>query len=152
MTDIRQLNNEKMKWNWGTKIALVYIGFCAFIIFLVVKTFREDVALVSDDYYLQEIIYQDRIDEITNAASLDYQVEIRQGSEYIEAVFPDSGTITGQIHFYRPDNERLDRKFDFEGTALVSKGELAAGRYRMKISWTDSERNFYTEKIIMVTK
>ena len=128
------------------------MGFCAFIILLVVKTFREDVALVSDDYYLQEIKYQGRIDEINNAASLNYQVEIRQEAEFIEAVFPTGGAITGQIHFYRPDNERLDRKFNFEGNALVSKSDLAAGRYKMKISWTDSEKDFYTEKIIVVTK
>lgn len=152
MPDIWKTKYEKMKWNWGTKIALVYVSFCSFIIFLVVKTFREDVALVSDDYYLQEVKYQDRIDEINNAASLDYQIEIRQATGFIEAVFPNGGAITGQIHFYRPDNEHLDRKFDFEGNALVSKSDLAAGRYKMKISWTDSGRDFYTEKIILVTK
>lgn len=141
-----------MKWNWGTKIALVFIAFCGFMIFLVVKTFQQDIALVSDDYYLEEIKYQDRIDEINGAASLDYQVEVLQSSEYVEANFPAGSSIAGQIHFYRPDNERFDRKFEFEGNAKVKKSELVAGRYKMKIHWTDSEKDYYAEKVILITR
>lgn len=141
-----------MKWNWGTKIALVFAAFCGFMIFLVVTTFQQDVSLVTEEYYKEELTYQRRIDEISNAAALGYEVEIRQGKEFVEALFPAEAAVTGEIHFYRPDNSKLDRKFDFSGNARIEKAALASGRYKLKISWNDSSGDYFTEKEIFITR
>ncbi len=107
---------------------------------------------MADDYYLQEIKYQDRIDEINNAAALNYEIEVVQDAGYVEARFPAGSSVSGEIHFYRPDNQRFDRKFAFEGNARINKSDLVAGRYKMQISWSDSRQDYYTEKVILVSK
>ena len=55
-----------MKWNWGTKIALSFVGFCGLMIFMTVKSFNTDFHLVTEDYYAEELQYQDHIDRVKN--------------------------------------------------------------------------------------
>ncbi|MCB9190933.1 MAG: FixH family protein [Flavobacteriales bacterium] len=57
---------------WGTRITLFYGSFVAFMLFMVVMAVQQDFDLVADNYYEQEIAYQDRIDQMNNANS-DYQ-------------------------------------------------------------------------------
>ena len=67
-----------MKFNWGYKIVLVYSVFVAGILYLVVQSSRQQMDLVTDDYYAQEIRYQEKIDQSKRASALSepirYQV------------------------------------------------------------------------------
>ena len=69
-----------MKINWGTGIVLAFIGFIAFIMYFVIsmninKDYQHD--LVTDDYYKEELEYQNDIDKEENANNLEktYQLE-----------------------------------------------------------------------------
>ena len=52
--------------NFGSWITVAFVLFAGLIISLVVVCVRQDVSLVSADYYQQEIKYQSRIDDISN--------------------------------------------------------------------------------------
>ena len=52
--------------NWGKGVTIAFILFVGFIMFMVVGAFRENFDLVSDDYYLEEINYQDKINQKAN--------------------------------------------------------------------------------------
>jgi hypothetical protein len=52
--------------NWGYKIAITFILFGALIIFMVVKSFQQNIDLVTDDYYQEELKYQQQIDKLEN--------------------------------------------------------------------------------------
>ncbi|MGL6269890.1 MAG: FixH family protein, partial [Chitinophagaceae bacterium] len=59
-----------MKFNWGYKIAVFYLVFIAGIMFLVIKSSRQQMDLVTTDYYAQELKYQDKIDQSKRADGL----------------------------------------------------------------------------------
>ena len=44
-----------MKWNWGTKLILVFSLFVAGMITLVVMSMKQKVQLVAKDYYKEQI-------------------------------------------------------------------------------------------------
>ena len=55
-----------MKLNWGNWIAVAYSVFVLFIIAMVYLAFGEKWDLVAENYYEQEIQYQDKINSIEN--------------------------------------------------------------------------------------
>ena len=48
--------------SWGIKIAIVYVGFMALIISMVIVSSSSKSELVAKDYYAQELNYQQRIE------------------------------------------------------------------------------------------
>ena len=65
-----------MKFNWGYKIVLVYCVFVAGILYLVVQSSRQQMDLVTDDYYAQEIKYQEKIDQSKRASALSEPIRL----------------------------------------------------------------------------
>ena len=59
-----------MKFTIGHAITIVFISFTVYILSFVYRSFTNEVDLVAEDYYAQEIAYQDRIDHIANAKHL----------------------------------------------------------------------------------
>ena len=49
-----------MQFNWGTKIAIVYLLFVAAILYLVMQSSLHKIDLVTPDYYEEETNYQER--------------------------------------------------------------------------------------------
>ncbi len=134
-----------MKINWGTGIVLAFIGFIAFIMYFVVSMMANDAYdhdLVAEDYYKQELEYQNDIDKEKNAKSLIENVSYKQTAEGILISFPNNlepKDIKGKVFLYRPSNKQLD----FETTISLSKSHLlipdsrlVGGRWNLKIDWT----------------
>ena len=94
-------NNLIMKWNWGTKIIISFVLFGAFILYMVVQAFMMDFDLVSENYYQDELAFQDRIDEKANLLKSGDQVAINQSGEKVVFAFPDTFKgAEGMIYFY----------------------------------------------------
>ncbi|RMD48814.1 MAG: hypothetical protein D6830_06100 [Ignavibacteria bacterium] len=141
-----------MKFNWGTNIAIVYIAFLIFSIGTAVYFMNMDVNLVSSDYYEQELQYQDRINSINRANKLEEKVTIENGEKEVKVIFPkifDHKLITGEIHLYRPSDERLDLKYDInlDSTNIVSIGKekLLPGYWKMKVDWRVKSVKYFNE-------
>ncbi|MBW7914094.1 MAG: FixH family protein [Taibaiella sp.] len=65
-----------MKFGWGSRIALLYGGFVVLIAALVTGSMRQDFDLVADDYYQQEIAYQNVLDAGKNQSALSAPVRV----------------------------------------------------------------------------
>jgi len=81
-----------MKINWGTGIVLAFIGFIGFILFFVVKMSVDHSAnhdLVTEEYYKEELDYQNEIDAETNANNLTSKLEVRKTPEGLLLQFPE---------------------------------------------------------------
>jgi hypothetical protein len=144
-----------MKFNWGTKIAILYIGFIGLIIFMVVKSFGEKYDLVTEDYYAKEIAYQSQIDSRQRAESLDRNLRVEQSKESLSIVFPheDGTQITGTVNCFRPSNQSLDFEEKVDGTKNVfsiDKDRFKAGKYRVKVNWKADGKDFFTEEIVVI--
>src|SRR5690606_26155427 len=104
----------KMKINWGTAIVLAIMSFMTFILYLVItmttnQEFNHD--LVTEEYYKQELTFQDQLDREANSQKLTTNIIVAKTAEGIQVSFPsdlDLTAIKGEISMYRPSNKEQD--------------------------------------------
>ncbi len=140
--------------NWGTKIFISFVLFAAFILFMVVRAFQENFDLVAEDYYAQEINYQQKLQQKANFEKLADKVEFTQDGGVIEIVFPASHQPEGKIHFYHPSRKLFDKRFDIdldtENKQLVSRKDLVAGQYRVNITWQSDGKEYFQQERLFI--
>ena len=144
-----------MKFSPGTYIAIAFGMFIVFILTLVVKTYQFKVDLVSEDYYGQELKYQEKIDRMNHTKADSQWVEVHQYDEFLELDFyPDKEKVTGKVEFYRPSDATKDIMISVsttkEGKQQVSKNLFVTGLYKMKVDWQVEGVDYYTEQDIYI--
>lgn len=141
-----------MRINWGHKIVIAFILFATFIGYMVVRAFQEDFDLVAEDYYAQEINYQQKLNKLSNTAEAGKSVLVKQKGGEVFLTFPDE-EATGSIHFYHPSRKIFDRTFEISLTnqmQKINRSELVAGSYRVNITWNTDEQDFYQSSTIYI--
>lgn len=145
--------------NWGHKIAIAISIFIAFMVGTVIWAFQQDVNLVAENYYEEEIAYQKQIDKIKNTNRLLEKptVNYRNVDDIVELVFPQrllNKKIKGELHFFRPSDFKKDRKFelqlDEEGKQFISVATLQPGSWKVKLRWNDLDKEYFDEVNIYI--
>ncbi len=144
--------------NWGAKITLSFIVFAIMISSMVYISINQDINLVADDYYQQEIKYQDQINRIKNTKLLDPRPEIvldRKRQEVI-VTFPKNlagAIIDGNVHLFRPSDFTKDFNskliLDENNQFILSLAGKQKGLWKVKLTWRDIEKEYYDEKVIV---
>lgn len=145
-----------MKVNWGTAIVIAIISFMVFILTFVYRSAvmeKYQHELVSEDYYGDELHYQEEIDKLKNASELEVDVTFVRTADGLTFRFPEGlepEKITGTISLQRPSNKSLDLKVPIELTEndfLIPDQNLASGKYIVVVDWKyeDSEYMFKDE-------
>lgn len=143
-----------MKFNWGTKIAIFYTVFVVFTIGMVMLAFNQNFDLVTEDYYAQEIAYQGRIDQQTNANNLKEKVQIAIDKQELIIKLPgaEDKTYEGTINCFRPSDETKD--FDVAitdaSTQKIPLSKFIRGKYVVKITWSAHGESYYDEQTIII--
>ena len=80
-----------MKISWGTGIAIFYSFFVISMLVLVYATTKQDISLVSDTYYEEDLSYQKKMDKIqrTNQLKHVFELSIEQNSTVISVTIPE---------------------------------------------------------------
>ena len=111
--------------------------------------------LVTEDYYNQELQFQNDLDKQTNARTLTENISWKKTEEGLLIIFPESldfNNITGNVFLYRPSN----KQFDFETSIslsnhnlLIPDKRLLDGRWNIKVDWKYKEVPYlYIKEII----
>ncbi len=145
-----------MKINWGTAIVIAFVLFISFILFFVIKASTDkkyDYHLVSEQYYQDELKYQEDIDKYNNTKRLGIEITLKKTLEGIEINFPNSfqtENIQGNVSLYRPSNQSLDKYIPFvlseRSTLLIPDQMLVDGRWDIKISWSQNNKEYLYKK------
>jgi hypothetical protein len=140
----------KMKINWGTKIAILYIGFVVMMATLVYLSMHQKIELESKDYYAKELAFQSRIDARNKANSYaeTIQYEFKQDVIILSInplfLTPD---FKGEVFFYRASNSDFDKKipllFNENGKQSISMATFQKGVYDMEFSWLSHADNYF---------
>lgn len=143
-----------MKISWGWKIVLLYSGFVGIIVTLVVASSRQQIDLVSKDYYQQEIAYQKVIDAGKNQAGLSRPMDVHANTQNVVISFPEEfkgKALGGDVKFYSPVNEKWDRSYKIDAdnnTVTISRANLKNTRYTIKINCLVDGKSYYQESEI----
>jgi hypothetical protein len=146
-----------MKFNWGFGVFALYGAFVILILFLVFKSISTKVDLVTEDYYQQELNYQDKIDQKRNAARLKQGLKHEvSGSTIFLAFPPDHPSAEGTVIVYRPSNKAYDKKFDIKldenGKMAITMKKSPIGLYKLKVDWSYNNTFYYVEEDIYLSK
>ena len=140
--------------DWGKGIILTLVAFGILILSMVTICVRQDdIHLVTQNYYEEEIKYQDQIQKMINASQLDHEVLVYDNQMKIVALHLPVGA-KGTLHFFRPSDARLDQKIEFDiSDAFVNSvnvKSLKPGYWRVKLTWVENGIAYYQEKKICI--
>jgi len=139
--------------NWGHKLLIVILCFVGMMAYLVYKSARADFQLVENDYYKNELKYQEVIDGTKNASQLKTPVRIERSGDKIVVQLPDEmkgEKINGSLWFYCAYDSKRDRRLlfspDSNGAQSFDTALFATGNYTVKLEWTSNNTAYYKEE------
>jgi hypothetical protein len=123
-----------------------------FIGTLVVVCIRQEVSLVTPDYYKEELEHGRKMSAMANARTLQAKPEILLSSSRVYIRYEGLDRIqSGELYIMRPGNQKLDHRFQFEATpskemAFVLKN-YEPGLYRLQLKWVMDGKEFIVEEV-----
>lgn len=142
--------------SWGYKIMLAYILFVAGIMLLVFKSSSRKQELVIEDYYEQELKFQQKIDEAERAQSLSAPVKYAVDHGKITVSFPGEmkgKRIDAQVWVYFAADQSRDKTFHLttdDATLLIELPENSKGNYALKMDWKAGGTSYYAEHKVFI--
>ena len=132
------------KFHWGHG---VFVALTVFIIFILSMIFffpigKQNSELITENYYEEELVYQDVINAKNRADKLSEKPEVELKNEGIKITFPKNINATNtqfSFYLYRTEDQNLDVKKEFQlqsdNTFLIPAKVLARGSYTLKLKW-----------------
>jgi len=141
--------------NWSTGIIASFLGFGLFIGILVSVCIRQDISLVSKNYYEEELQYEDQIKRIRNTSELAQKPSVSIINNAIRIQFADNQNPASCIvEFFRPSDHALDKQFTItswvEHASRLETTTMPKGLYRLKIRWHSHDRDYFLEQPIIL--
>lgn len=139
--------------NWGKCIIVAFVLFAGFIATLVTVCMRQEVSLVSKEYYKEELAYQEHIVRINNANDLIEKPIIKGVGDFIEVDFNQFDRVEkGELKLFRPSDSNMDKSFPIPANEaskqIFSVKDLHPGLYRARMSWIMNGKEYYIETSI----
>ena len=143
---------------WPYAIVVAMVLFMGYIAMFVYKAMRQDVDLVSKDYYEQEIKYQDQIEKVKRTQALgDVMLNYNETDNTILLQMPATyrdKSLTGTITLFRPSDDQLDQQLPLQlgrdQSQLLEVQDLESGVWKVRVNFTADNEEFYTEKTIQI--
>ena len=111
--------------------------------------------LVTEEYYKEELEYQNDIDKLNNAKTLNENITYSKTDQGIVIQFPEdfeANNITGKVFLYRPSNKQLDFEtlISLSNTyLLIPDNRLVDGRWNIKIDWQYNGKSYLFKESIV---
>ena len=146
-----------MKFSWGQGIFLVMTGFAVMMASFLYRAYHAQEDLVTENYYEQEIRYQQQIDKQDNVRRLNGAPSLDLIGNELIVSFPDvfkGERIRGELYLQRPSDARADDRiaFDLEkGDRFhVPVADRMKGLYKVQLEWSAGEESFLANDRIYV--
>ena len=144
-------------FNWGTGIFVFYTIFAAILFFAVYRSTQHDHSLVVENYYEEDIRYQNRFDQIQNSRSLEAGLVIQLNGEEktISLDFPkEKEGISGEILLYRANNKKLDQHIPIilneENKMIIPTDKILTGYWKMEVEREMEGKSYFDKKVIKI--
>jgi hypothetical protein len=140
--------------NWGKSIILAFILFGGFIATLVTVCMRQDISLVTKEYYTEELAFQSQIDRMAHTAMLSEKPSVKvESGDLLKVTYNDFNKVQdGVLQLFRPSDPSMDKEFTLgpskTSSQYFSTAGMEKGLYRARIRWTLEGQEFYLEQRI----
>ena len=139
------------KLSWGHGVVIAMLGFIVFILSMLFlfPNGQKNSEMVTDNYYEEELQYQDVINAKQKADELVEKPVYSQDASGIKIVFPkDYNNSNTQVKFVlnRTDDQNLDIKketqLDANQSILIPAQVLKMGNYTLRLMWTKDKVDY----------
>lgn len=143
--------------NWGHGLAIALGCFILFILFLifVFPMGKQNADMISNNYYEEELQYQDIIDAKNNAAKLEKTPTYKVTNEGMLISFPESIKVddnTVNFVLFRTADSNLDVKKEVtlqHNLFLIPKAVISSGSYTLKLKWKENKKPYQVDYDIL---
>jgi hypothetical protein len=142
-----------MEWNWGTKLVIGMVSFMTFIVILAVMMFNSKPdALVDNDYYEKGLNYDADYNRKERVKTDDAAPVVQVLPAEILLTF--KAAAEGKVKIVRPSDKRMDKVINFKTDAAykaaIPAKEIAAGRWKLIITWNSAGKSYLDEQEVMI--
>ena len=131
--------------------------FILFILFLILvfPIGKQNADMISDNYYEEELKYQDVIDAKENAAQLKEIPAYKATANGMEITFPESiKADDNKVEFilFRTEDSNLDIKKELNlenHKFVIPKKVVFPGSYTLKLKWTENKKPYQVDYDIL---
>lgn len=147
----------KKRSYWPLAIIITLSLFATFIITIAVFLSGKNFDLVTENYYEESLLYEDKIDMLSNTSKLDSLPELhyRLGGKSLLVSFPNNyaGVIdSGAVIFYNSQNSGLDFEENLNlnefGQQLFKEEQIKGNRWTVSLKWSMKGMHYLWEKEI----
>lgn len=136
--------------SWGNWIIVAFVLFAAFITTLVTVCMKQDVSLVSKDYYKEELDYQEQIVRMNNANQLLGKPVMQKTGDHFVIEFNQFSTLeSGKLNLFCPSDPKKDKTFSITPSPATRREfsirGMAKGMYRARMQWIMNGKEYYLE-------
>lgn len=143
--------------NWGHGLAIALGCFILFILFLIFifPMGKQNAEMISNNYYEEELQYQDIIDAKNNAAKLEKTPNYKATSEGILITFPATIKVdenTAEFILFRTEDSNLDVKKEVtlqHNLFLIPAKVISKGSYTLKLKWKENKKPYQVDYDIL---
>ena len=147
--------NTRNAWPIGI-IAYLGGGFI-FIIAYTVFSMNQKMDHVREDYYDQELRFQQQIDRVsrTQAVKAEVVVSFDKARDSIALTLPQKA-LAGHVSLYRPSDASLDREVEIQtddrGAQRIDAAALMPGLWKVRVQWMADGQEYFFDKAVVVTR
>jgi hypothetical protein len=151
MKQIDKIKGVWGRWNWGKGIVLVYSVFVLGILYLVYQSKQQKLDLVYEDYYAQELMFQNQIDATQRVEDAGVKPRLIREIGGVFLLIPNAKglVVSGELLAYCASDKGKDRLMKLNHTTtgrwLLPVLVLKSGRYTFKIKWKQLGESYYSE-------
>ncbi|MGK6343162.1 FixH family protein [Chryseobacterium sp. DT-3] len=138
-------------FSWGHGVVIALFAFIAFILSMLFlfPNGQKNSEMVTDNYYEEELKYQDVIDAKKRADDLHEKPVYSQEKNGIKITFPkeyNNTNTTVKFVLNRTDDQNLDIKksvqLDATQSFFIPGQVLKAGNYTLRLMWTKDKADY----------
>lgn len=139
-------------FSWGHGVIVALLAFILFILGMIVffPLGKQNAEMVSDNYYEEELVYQDVIDAKNRADKLEFRPKYYQDNNGIRITFPeDINATNSKVSFVlnRTEDRNLDivrksESLDTSNSFIIPAKVLVKGNYTLKLSWIKENKDY----------
>ncbi len=142
-------------WPFGI-LAAFGLFFCGLTTVIVIASTHHD-SMVSENYYEQELTFQDQINGAARAQKSGAAITADASSGKVVITVPAmqlAQKLAGTIELYRPADPKLDQTLQLEpradGTQTLDVSRLTAGLWLVRVKWIAGGETYFLEQKIKI--
>lgn len=144
---------------WPIAIIAFFIVFATFLATFVVWALGQRQDLVTENYYEQEIRFQEQLDRLhrtqTQSGQTTVTFDVVKNRIVINLPPAQAAAARGTIQFYRPSNAKLDHEIPLavnaDGVQTLDAQAMAAGLWKIRIHWSVKGQEYFFDQAVVVT-